>query len=284
MGSPSRWIVATLICAAPAHAEVPPSRLVQATVTASSTLPAIDGHGFSPGAGVDEVMDSYWCEGNPKGAVGEWLSIVLDHPVPLADIYAIQDDGMYVPKDKIVQITAFDLEVDGKVVYTGFGPYEMKGATAKTIRVTIKKVTGPADGVACFRSVRLFIPNQPNSTYSPYTGELAAFEAFRTQSTELVGAFAKCDAKRMAAVVTFPIERHEWVGADDSGHGGRDQVTTVKTPARMAQLCKTQPKRWGKQRLFGAGELEPEFKGIDRAQLGSMALSYKDGRWTMTEL
>jgi hypothetical protein len=265
-----------------AHADSPAekSHLVQATLVASSTLPGFDGHSFDP-ANIDEDMTSQWCEGNPRGAVGESISVTFDHPIEIGRIYPITDSVSFVPETKRAQIVELAIELDGKRVPYTSGVLRTEGAAIKSIKLTITKVEGPAGGIACLNRVRLFLPDSTTATYSPYFGELAVLDAFRVQIGELHAALATCNAKQLAATVQFPLERSEWVD-NAGGEGGHEKVTKVATATKLAQLCRSQPKRWGKT-IVGDGT-GGAFRGKETAETGNGTVVWHDARWWLVAI
>jgi hypothetical protein len=205
---------------------------VQVTATSSLADPKDPDH-YTPVHAIDSDAVTPWCTAAGKGGVGDTLTLTFDRPIALSAMF-IGTDGQSSGDAPRASVAQFDVAIDGKpsgsIKRDGASyPLKLDGKSAQKVAFTIAKVNESSTGYACIPDIAIYMKGDQ---YVRYTGDVAMLDAYIDTLGALRTAFDSCDAKKLADLVTFPIEA--------SRHAGGNAANAKK----LAQACKSKPARW----------------------------------------
>lgn len=225
------WIVVGVLGVATAARADAPLVSVVAKASAGADAPA-----YAPANAVDDSSTTAWC-----AHAGASLTLTFDHAIDIDTVELLT--GGPVPADDRAVIDALDLATaDGRTFRLERTEHRfvhaVGGRATRSLTITIARVHGNAHGHACIRDVLL--DRADSLSYELYPGSKRALDAFRSEVAALRRAFDACDAKQLASLVKFPLERIQ------RNRLARLDVDVVRvgSPSQLAAECRDDKKAW----------------------------------------
>jgi len=225
--------IAVMLSSAVAFAEPPAPIAVKAATVASPT----DG----PAWKLVTTTDGTWCQAKAGVGAGEPFTITLATPavissveigVPSSSGYNTLGSAEVTADGKVFKANTVDVKVGGKSIGRGTIDVKLGGGAVSQLVVKVVASQKGANEVNCVSAIELHTVPEASVIFGV---EPAAVAALWPNVVEIRDALSACDAKRLAAVAKFPVER-TWYTEDNDGM--KEKTAKYKTAAALAKACK----------------------------------------------